>query len=81
MKLFGEDNTPGVHDFMLQPQLRSKVNVSFWFLLLKRCQQNMLVLNKCVSVTGIFDEPGCASALRNHPSVIIRKAGPSFKTG
>ena len=54
------------YDFMLQPQLRSKANISFWFLLLERCQQNILVLNKCVSVTGIFDGPGCASAPRNH---------------
>lgn len=55
------------YDFMLQPHLRSKANVSFLYFLLGRCQQNMPLQNKYVPATGIFDGPGCASALRNHP--------------
>lgn len=67
MKLFGEENTQCPYDFMVQPHLRSKAHVSCSYLLLRRCQQNRLVQNKCVPATGTCDGPGCASAFRNHP--------------
>lgn len=73
----GEITLKCPYDFMLQSQLRSKTNVSSSYILLGRCQQNMLVQNECVPVTVFLMDlavlllseitPFCDHTYKNRP--------------